>query len=475
MADYDLIVVGSGFAGSSATLSFLETTEREGRSGRVALLEVGKKGERAGASRWTMAYLRLTPDNKLSSEWIKRVEEDCKGLADLEYCKALEREVPNTVEFLENHDVELIHIDEEKVAVEFDTQHFVTPNGGGLAIVNALHSYIEEYDNADVLYETEAVKLTLSDEGRVNGVVVRGPDGLLKTMTADNVVLASGGFEGNPEMLTAYVGQNAVDLPLIAPGVRYNRGAGIRMAMEIGAGTAGQFDGIHAELVDTRTDKPDAVIWAHNYGIVVNEDCERFYDEGEDYLFASFELVALHTWRDQNQKSYFITDSPIIEQFRGHWAYETTDVPPEEAETIGELAEKLGLDPSKLEETVNSFNAACDRETEFNTAIMDGKSATGIEPPKSNWANPIETPPFYGFPMTANLTFTYGGIKTDTEARVLSTNGVPIPGLYAAGEMTGLFYHEYPPATSVLRSLTFGRIAGANVAKELSGTAAPTG
>ena len=307
-------------------------------------------------------------------------------------------------------------------------------------------------------------------------MVVRGPDGLLKTMTADNVVLASGGFEGNQEMLTQYVGENAVDLPLIAPGIRYNRGSGIRMAMEIGAGTAGQFDGIYAELVDTRTDTPDAVIWAHNYGIVVNEDCKRFYDEGEDYLFASFELIAHDTWRYQNQRSYFVTDKTVMQQFEGHWAYETTDVPAEEeGQTIGELAEKLGLDPEKLEETVNEFNAACDRETEFNTVVMDGKGTTGIEPPKSNWANPIETPPFYGFPMTANLTFTYGGIKTDTDARMLSTNGVPIPGLYAAGEMTGLYYHEYPPATSVLRSLTFGRIAGTNVAKALSGTTAPTG
>lgn len=468
LSDDDLVVVGSGFAGSSATLSFLENAEKEGRSGRVALLEAGKRGERAGASRWTMAYLRLTRDKKLSSEWVNRMEKDCKGLADLEYCRALEREVPDTVKFLEDHDVELLHVEEKDVAVEFDEQHFMTPNGGGLAVVNALHGYIEKYDNAEVLYETEAIELTTSDEGRVNGVVIRGSDGLLKTLTADNVVLASGGFEGNPEMLTAYIGQNAVDLPLIAPGIRYNRGHGIRMAMEVGAGTAGQFDGIHAELVDTRTDKPDAVIWAHNYGIVVNEDCERFYDEGEDYLFASFELVAYYTWRDQHQRSYFVTDRPVMERFQGHWAYETTDVPPEQADTIGELAGKLGLDPDKLQATVDAFNAACDRQTEWDPAIMDGKGTSGIEPPKSNWAQPIETPPFYGFPMTANLTFTYGGIKTDPRARVLSTNGVPIPGLYAAGEMTGLFYHEYPPDTSVLRSLTFGRVAGTEVAQSLS-------
>ncbi len=475
LSDYDLIVVGSGFAGSSATLAFCEAAEGQGRSGRVALLESGKEGERSGASRWTSAYLRLTRDKKLSTEWVHRVEQDCKGLADLEYCRALEREVPNTVEFLESHDVELVHHEEPNVAVEFDEQHFMFPNGGGLAIVNALHSYIEKYDNADVLYETQAERLTLSDDGRVTGVVARGPDGLLGTMTADNVVLASGGFEGNKEMLTQYIGNNAVDLPLIAPGLVHNRGGGIRMAMDAGAATSGQFDGIHAELVDTRTSTPDAVIWAHNYGIVVNEDCERFYDEGEDYLFASFEKIAHDTWRYQNQKSYFITDKPVMDRFKGSWAYETTDLPPEQSETIGGLAVKLGLDPDKLEETVRQFNATCDRETVWDPVRMDGKSTSGITPPKSNWANPIETPPYSGFPMTANLTFTYGGIQTDTHARVLNNNGMPIPGLYAAGEMTGLFYHEYPPATSVLRSLTFGRLAGANIARELPATAAATG
>lgn len=466
MADYELIVVGSGFAGSSATLGFLEQAQRDGTTGRVAMLEAGKRGERAGASRWTMAYLRLNRDNTLSSEWVDRVRNDCRGLADLDYCRALEREVPNTVRFLEDHDVKLVHHDEAKVAVEFDQQHFAFPDGGGLAIVTALHDHIERHDTIDVLYETEAVKLSISDEGRIDGVVVRGPDGLLTTMTADNVVLASGGFEGNPEMLTAYVGHDAADLPLIAPGIRYNRGAGIRMAMDVGAGTAGAFDGIHTELVDTRTSTPDSVIWAHNYGIVVDDDCRRFYDEGEDYLFASFELVALETWRHHNSRAYFVTDAPIIEHFRGSWAYETTDLPPEQSDTIGGLAEKLGLDPEKLEATVGEFNAACDRYTPLDTARMDGKAARGIDPPKSNWANPIEAGPFYGFPMRPNLTFTYGGVRVDTEARVLTANGVPIPGLYAAGEMTGLFYHEYPPATSVLRSLTFGRIAGTAIASE---------
>lgn len=468
MSHYDLVVIGSGFAGSSATLAFCEALEKSGSKGRVALLEAGKEGERSGASRWTAAYLRLTRDKKLSTEWKERVEHDCRGLADLEYCKALEREMPSTVSFLEEHDVELLHVEEKNVAVEFDEQHFMHPKGGGLAIVNALQSYIAKHSNAEVQFETWAEELTVSDDGRIDGVIVRRSDGRRERLSADHVVLASGGFEGNQEMLTQYVGNDTVKLPLIAPGLVHNKGQGIRMAMDVGAETSGQFDGIHAELVDTRTDKPDAVIWAHNYGIVVNEDCKRFYDEGEDYLFASFELIAYQTWRYQNQKSFFMMDKTVHDRFRGSWAYETTDIPPEEADTISGLAEKLGLDPQKLETTVKEFNAACDRQAEWDPVRMDGKAAHGINPPKSNWALPIETPPFYGFPMTANLTFTYGGIKTDTHARVLSKNGAPIPGLYAAGEMTGLFYHEYPPATSVLRSLTFGRIAGTEIARKIS-------
>lgn len=139
---------------------------------------------------------------------------------------------------------------------------------------------------------------------------MREPDGQQRTVTAGTVVLACGGFEGDPEMLTQYTGKDADDLPIIVLGIKYNRGVGIRMAMDIGAGTAGQFDMFHAELVDPRAKTPHSVIWGQNYGIVVNENCERFHDEGEDYLFATTESIAYDTWRHQNQKSYFITERP---------------------------------------------------------------------------------------------------------------------------------------------------------------------
>lgn len=118
-------------------------------------------------------------------------------------------------------------------------------------------------------------------------------------------------------MLARYIGRDSHKLPLIAPGLKYNKGAGLRMCLEVGAGTAGSFDGMHCELVDTRATKPDAVIWGHNYGIVVNKHCERFYDEGKRHLFATFEMIALECWRDQNMSCFFLTDDDIWQRFKG--------------------------------------------------------------------------------------------------------------------------------------------------------------
>lgn len=237
--------------------------------------------------------------------------------------------------------------------------------------------------------------------------------------------------------LARYVGPRTEHLELIAPGLKYNTGRGLQMALDIGAATAGSMSGFHSELVDIRATKPDAVVWGHNYGIVVNEQCRRFYDEGKRQLFATFEMIALETWRDQNSRAYFITDRPIMDHFRPGWVYETTDQEPEQSDTIEGLAAKLGLNPSELKKTVDEFNAAVDRDTPFDLLKLDGKSTAGLSPNKTNWANPIETPPYYGYPLKPQLTFTYGGLKCDLDSRVLATNGAPIPNLYCAGELSG--------------------------------------
>ncbi len=141
-----------------------------------------------------------------------------------------------------------------------------------------------------------------------------------------------------------------------------------------------------------------------------------------------------------------------------------TDKPPVEAGTLPELATQLGLDPASLVQTVGEYNAAVG-PGEFDPNRRDGKSTRGLNPEKSNWAYRIEKPPYFAYPLTSAICFTYGGIRTDRDARVVTGSGIPLSGLYAAGEIVGLFYHEYPAGTSVLRSLTFGRIAGAHAAK----------
>jgi tricarballylate dehydrogenase len=457
---YDFIVVGCGAAGLSAAISYVAAAKGQGRKPRIAVLESAPAEQRGGATRWTTARFRTREDFSLDPHFVAKVAKVSKGLADLDYCRVLEREVPDTLRFLEAHGVKLLHYGPP---VAMGVQHEITPEGGGKAIVEALAAAVEKTGAAEILYRTEAVRLSLGDDGRVEGVVVRGEDGLLRTLTARAVTLACGGFEGNKEMLTRYLGANACDLPLLAPGLAFNQGAGIKMAMEIGAGTSGQFDMVHAELVDRRTSKPDAYLYGHPFGIVVNEHAERFYDEGGGTFEETFELIAFEVWRNQNQTAFFIADQNITGH-KGIMVLFDSDKPPVEAATLPELAKLLGLDPDRLVHTVAEYNAAIG-PAEFDPYKRDGKRTHGLRPDKSNWAYPIGKPPYFAYPMTSAICFTYGGIHTDTEARVVTANGVPLPGLYAAGEIVGLFYHEYPAGTSVLRSLTFGRIAGAHAAQ----------
>ncbi|KAJ5512007.1 hypothetical protein N7453_004110 [Penicillium expansum] len=396
---YDLVVVGSGFAGCMTALNFLEDTKIKGKATKVALIEA---------------------DNKFDSDFKNEMKLVSNGLADQAYCEKLESEVPNTVKFLLDHGIIIQHQDEKNVYLGFNTgQNFAKGEGGG--------QMREE--------------LLTHDDGTIRGVKVRKNDGRFAKVLGKQVMLSCGGFEGNREMLGRYVGPRAEQLGLVAPGLKYNTGFGLKMGLQVGAATAGSFHGLHCELVDTRSSKPEATVWGHSFGIVVNEHSKRFYDEGNRSLFATCEVIAYETWRDQNQKAYFITDAPIMDRFRPGWVYDTTDLDPEKGETIEDLAVKLGLVPQELKKTVDEYNASINGK-EFDPTTLDGKSTSGLTPNKTNWAAPIKVAPFYGYPLTAKIVFTFGGLKVDLDSRVLSTTGTPIPGLYCAGELSGFYYNE---------------------------------
>lgn len=468
--DYGLIVIGMGAAGLSAAVSYLETGRARG--GRVAVLERSRKEERGGSTRYTSSWFRVTEERQLDPNFVPSMESVSAGLADLDYCRTLAQELPDSIAFLEQHGVEYVYF-KQGLPNRNTGGGLGMPAASGVGIVEGLASVLESDSRATLLYETEAVRLSVSDAGRVNGVVVRGLDGLLRTLHADAVIIASGGFEGNKRMLTQYLGPRACDIPVISPGTGNNRGEGILMAMELGADTAGQFDMFHAEPVDPRATKPDPVVYPYTYGIVVNRHARRFFDEGKNSFDSTFEELGYEIWRNQEQTAFLIGDQTSL-SVNGFRETVFSDQPPITAETLAQLARELGLDPDALQATVAEYNDAIG-PGEFDPYTFDGKSTQGLEPPKSNWAFPLNAPPFIAYPLTCAICFTFGGLRTDTHGRVVSPSGAAIPGLYAAGEVTGLYYHHYPAGTSVIRGVTFGRLAGAHAAGVASAATAYAG
>jgi len=464
-SDYDFVVIGCGAAGLSAAVSYAAAAKKRGRKARIAVLERADREGRGGATRWTSAWFRITEDRRLDPAFVDTMAEVSNGLSDQDYCRTLAAEVGATLDFLDNNDVEVIYF-QQPFPNSNTGGGLGMPAGGGVAIVDGLAGVVDRTEGAEILYETEAVRLSVSEQGGVDGVMVRGRDGLLRRLGARAVVIACGGFEGNPEMLTRYLGERACDLPLVAPTLKNNRGDGLNMALEVGGDSAGQFDMFHGEPADVRSNKPDAVIYAFPYGIVVNRHARRFFDEGKDSFDATFEELAFEIWRHQEQTAFFIGDQttlgiPNVQEII------LSDQPPVTADTLADLAGQLGLVTSALEESVAEYNAAAGPE-EFNPMVRDGKAARDLYPPKSNWCFPLDSPPYIAYPLTCAITFTFGGIRTDSRARVISPAGTVIPGLYAAGEVTGLYYHSYPAGTSVLRAATFGRLAGAHAANAQS-------
>lgn len=455
--DYDLVVIGCGAGGLSAAVAY---ADEAGENARIAVLERATREGRGGATRWTSSWFRITKDRQLDPAFSEMMERLGEGKADLDYCRTYAEEVPATFDFLDRHGVPWVYF-EQSFANRNTGGGLAMPVPGGVAIVDTLAAKVDALPNAEILYETEAVALETDERGSVTGVRVRSSRGE-RSLTAKAVVIACGGFEGAQDMLAEHLGPRGSELPLIAPTLVNNRGDGIRLTAPLGGDVAGQFDMFHGEPVDTRTDKPDAVIYGYPFGIIVNKHCQRFFDEGQDSFDSTFERLGYEIWANQDQQAWFIGERAIL-AWPAVADIMLTDQPPVEADTIAGLATKFGLDPDALVATVGEYNAAIQPGPTDRTT-RDGKRTEGIDPPKSNWATPIENGPFIGYPLTTAITFTFGGIRSDNRARVLKKDGSPIPGLYAAGEVTGLYYKEYPAGTSVLRALTFGRIAAREAA-----------
>jgi tricarballylate dehydrogenase len=261
--------------------------------------------------------------------------------------------------------------------------------------------------------------------------------------------------------MRTHFGPGGETMRLISPGTHFNTGDGIRIGIAQGALASGDWNGMHAEPVDPRSKNSAPVVLVYPYGIVVDRDGRRFFDEGAGLVHETWEAFARKIqFETPGGMAFAILDSRLFE-ISGFARAIRSEVAPFGADTLPELAALAAIDTAGLARTVAAFNAAATGDpASFDAARCDGLAAfASLEPPKSNWARAIEKPPFLAYPLIGAVAYTFGGLATDARSRVLGRDGA-LPGLFAAGEITGHFWGTAPNAVSVLRALVFGRTAG---------------
>jgi tricarballylate dehydrogenase len=311
--------------------------------------------------------------------------------------------------------------------------------------------------------------ISTSATGAVTGVVYESC-GTSTAVHAKAVVLAAGGFEADAAMRAAYLGPNW-DLAKVR-GTPTNTGEVLKMACGLGARPAGHWSGCHAVAWDAGAPPSGDreltnLLTRQSYplGIVINRDGVRFVDEGADFRNYTYARYGGEIIRQPGAIAFQLFDAKTAPLLR-RGEYDSPRTTRFQARTIRELAEMINVATPALANTVAEFNAAIGSE-EFNPSILDGRAAVGCTPPKSNWAQALDEPPFLAFPVTCGITFTFGGATIDSCGRVLDHNDTPIKGLYAAGEIAGgLFFHNYPGGSGLTAGAVIGRRAGRYAANE---------
>lgn len=498
MSDYDVIVVGAGNAALCAALSAAEN------GSRVLVLEKAPEDERGGNSYFTAGGFRFAHDGledvqrdvliDLSATdrnqiilpphsrqfFYDQLMEVTQYQSDEDLAWVLIDRSRPTMGWLRSHGIRFVPMYGRQSYLVDGKHHFyggvnIEAVGGGAGLVEAELSRAQAL-GVEIRYATAAIELLQQQDRTVTGVKVRGRGGY-SDITAKAVILACGGFESNPEMRVRYLGPGW-DLCRVR-GTRHNMGEGIQMALAIGARPYGNWSSCHACEWDISA-PPYGDRWVldnfqkHSYplGIMVNIHGERFLDEGEDYRNLTYAKFGREIMKQPRRTAIQIFDQKTVGMLRDE--YRIKQVTKVEADTIAKLAEALEVDPVALERTVDEFNAACGPET-FNPAVLDGKSTRGMTPPKSNWALPIDKPPFVAFTTTTGITFTFGGLQINTRGEVQDMTDQSIPGLYAAGELVGgLFYENYPGGTGLMSGSVFGKLAGESASAWAKGSAART-
>ncbi|WP_226036656.1 FAD-dependent tricarballylate dehydrogenase TcuA [Aquibacillus saliphilus] len=489
--NYDVVIVGAGNAALTAAIAAKEN------GASVLVLEKATKEMRGGNTRFSGGIFRcayngiddlveVVDDKHLKDQvtsapyteddFTSDIQRTAGGRADEELTETLVSRSYDTVLWMSklgipwefNRAVGTVQTDDKKTVLPFGAAVRTIHEGVGLS--QSLFD-ISERAGVDIVYEIEAKRLTTSEDGTISGVEVRTPDGW-EHITSKAVILASGGFQASPEMRTAYLGP---DWSLVkVRGTRYNTGEMIRAAMDIGAQPYGEFSGKHATPINAEapdygdlalTDKTNRL--SYHYGIMINLDGKRFVDEGEDFNTYTYAKFGEQILKQKNAIAFQLFDRKSFDLLEPR--YSTSD--PIEGDTIDEIAEQLkskyqlmGFNEEEFMNTVNEYNGAV-KEGEFNPTILDGSTTEELALNKTNWARKITDGPFRVYPVTGGITFTFGGVRINTDSKVVDSLDRPIPGLFSTGEMTGgFFYQNYPLGSGLTRGAVFGKLSGENAA-----------
>ncbi len=478
-----VIVVGAGNAALSAAVAAREC------GAEVVVLEKAPRQHRGGNSALTV-HMRfpyegmddLTPLlSGISSADLRRMADQIgsytradyyddimtvtEGKSDPELAEVLVSQAAPAVRWMSSHGHTWVPTYANPVSA-----NVVSFNGGGYGLQEQWFNTAEKL-GVSVYYDTSAIGLLQDSQGNVTGVRTKTSQGYCN-FRGGAVVLACGSFESNPEMRAQHLGPDWEKVKL--RGVPYNTGAGLTMGLESGALPYGSWSSCHASPQDLNRppfDVPGPDIrgdfwsrYSYPFGIMVNLNGQRFIDEGETWRGLTYAKMGRAILAQPQGIAFQIFDRKHrqLEVIRGY--EKATGF---KANTLENLAKQLGIsDIAAFIHTVREFNAAV-QQGEFNPFRLDGKSTIGITPSRNNWALPLDTPPFEGFPVVCGMTFTFGGLRVTTEAQVVHTMGYPIPGLYAAGEMVGGLWHgNYPSGAGMMAGTVFGRISGTNAAEE---------
>jgi tricarballylate dehydrogenase len=483
----DVIVVGAGNAAMCAALSAHEN------GAKVVMLERAPEDEAGGNTRYTAGALRFAHNGLDDIEKLVDLTEDEKQnnvfgtyttdqfyddmfrvtqyRTDPELCEALVTKSYETALWMKSKGMRFMPM-YNRQAFKVDGKMvfwggLVLEYWGGGHGIWELQSKIAGESGIPVLFEHRVTEL-LYDEEKVLGVKVKH-NGKVSELRAKSVVLACGGFEANSDWRTRYLGPGW-DLVKVR-GTRHNMGDGIKMALDIGAMPYGNWSGCHAVGWDLNAPEFGDLSVGDNFqkhsyplGLIINADGKRFVDEGADFRNYTYAKYGRDILDQPGQFAWQIFDQKVTALLRDE--YRIRRMTKVQANSLEELVTKLeGVNPETALKTLNDYNAAVQQDVKFNPAVLDGRGTEGLTPPKSNWANVLDEPPYEAYAITCGITFTFGGLRINEAGAVMDTDLKAIPGLYAAGELVGgLFYFNYAGGTGLMSGAVFGRLAGASAA-----------